>query len=189
MRQENRMPDPGSDKKVSFFPFHAINEFMTDEYRQQVIRTVLEALPDLPDEHRQAINKVTSRHVKIPGFRNSLKAPLAIRARITIEAFEKHPDVVAAILSAWADHQPELRQTVFNLLAARGWELLPIDADRKKLPGFLTFWPKDETFERIHEAYPSAHPDLMVPENDVSLMVVWLSGRLPYQFTENSSER
>jgi len=175
-----------AEKKVSFFPYHAINEFMTDEYRQHVVRSVLEALPNLPDEHRQAINKLTLKHVKIPGFRNSLKAPLALKVRLTIEAFQKRPEMVAAILSAWAEYYPAARQNVFDLLVARGWELLPIDADRKKLPGLLTHWPKDETFERIQEAYKAAYPDPPVPDNDIALMVVWLSGRLPYQFSEST---
>ena len=31
-----------ADKKARFFPFHAINEFMTPEYRQEVLQVVLD---------------------------------------------------------------------------------------------------------------------------------------------------
>ncbi len=182
------MPLAQSDKKVSFLPFHAINEFMTPEFRLNVVRNTLVALPTLPEHQRNAINKLTSKLVKIPGFRNSLKAPGPLRTKPTIEAFEKSPTLVAAILAAWAEAHADLRQMVFDLLQKRGWELLPIDTDRTQLPGFLTVWPREENFDVIYQAFTGTYPDLLASSDDVSLMVVWLSGRLPYQFSENAEE-
>jgi hypothetical protein len=158
---------------------------MTSEFRHEVIHNVLIALPDLPEAHRNTINKLSGRYVKIPGFRNSPKAPLLVRIKPTINAFEKHPDFVAAILSSWVELYPELRKRVFDLLISRNWELLPLEADRKKLPGFLIIWPKDETFDAINQAYHEKYPDQVDQNNEISLMTVWLSGRLPYQFTES----
>jgi hypothetical protein len=91
--------------------------------------------------------------------------------------------LVAAIISAWAESQPELRENVYNLLVSRGWELLPIDTDRTKIPGFLTIWPRKDTFEIIDQAFREMFPDFPASNNDISLMVVWLSGRLPLNFT------
>jgi hypothetical protein len=175
------MNDTSQHKHASFLPFHAINEFMRPDYRVEVVRAALQALPGLPEPQRAQIDKLTRRTVKVPGFRNSAKAPAALRVKPTAEAFEKSPGLVAAILSAWTDAHPQLRSEVNDLLLDRGWELLPIDADRTKIPGFLTRWPKGEDFETLTTVYAERYPESKASSDDVSLMVVWLSGRLPYE--------
>ena len=172
------------DKEVSFFPFHAINEFMTDEYREEVVRSVMLAYETLPEEFRTRIDRNIKKSVQIPGFRNSAKAPAQLRVKPAIDSFQKNPALVSAILSAWSELHAGLRQQIYELLIARGWELLPIDADRTKLPGFMTKWPKGEDFETLYAAFATLQPDAALEMNDVSLMVVWLSGRLPYEFVE-----
>jgi hypothetical protein len=178
------MISDNDDRKVSFLPFHAINEFMTPEYRLEVVRSALTALPGLPEKFNQPINKLTSRLVKIPGFRHSLKAPIPLRIKPTSDAFEKSPDLVASILSAWAEAHAGLREKVFSLLESRQWEILPVDAERARLPGFITVWPHGENFDVLNQAFREMFTDTNVSDNDVSLMVVWISGRLPYQFAE-----
>jgi hypothetical protein len=172
------------EKEVSFFPYHAINEFMTDEYRDTVVRSVLLAHDILPEEYNSRIDQNIKKSVKIPGFRNSAKAPAQMRVKPAIDSFQKNPALVAAILNAWAELHAALRQQVFDMLLSRHWELLPLDADRTKLPGFLTQWPAGEDFETLYAAFTSHLPEEKPEMNDVSLMVVWLSGRLPYEFVE-----
>jgi hypothetical protein len=175
------------DKLAQFMPFNAINEFMRDEYRLQVIRVTFDALPSLPDEFRRPIDHLTRKVVQVPGFRNSSKAPLAIRVKPTAEAFEKSPQLVAAILAAWAATHADLSQRVYDLLVSRNWEVLPPSADRTKLPGFITKWPKGENFEVLSAAYIAKYPDQPVSSDDVSLMVVWISTRLPYIKEDNNN--
>ena len=181
------MPADQNDKKVSFLPFHAINEFMTAEYRLHLIRGVLTLLPSVPDTNRNQVNHLTRKLVIIPGFRNSLKAPLPLRIKPTVDAFEKNQNLAASILAAWADTQAELREKIHMLLQSRNWELLPLDTDRTKLPGFLTFWPGGENIEMLNQAFHEKYPDFNASSDDVSLMVVWISGRLPYQFTDEEN--
>lgn len=169
------------DREIPFLPYHALNEFMRPDFRQDVVRQALSAAPNLPENHHLTLDRLTRSYVKVPGFRNSSKAPLAARVRPTAEVFEKHPDMVAAILSAWAESRPELRQQVYDLLSDRGWGVLPPEADRTTLPGFIPTWPKDEDFEVLNEAYAARFPEAGTSTDDVSLMVVWISGRLPYQ--------
>lgn len=176
------------EEMTEFLPFHAINEFMRDAYRLEVIRTALGALPQLSPERRAALDAVTRSLVQVPGFRNSAKAPVAKRIRPTADAFTKSPHLVAAILAAWADARVELRQQVFDLLTERGWELLPVDADRAQLPGFFTHWPKDEDFEKINAAFAEKYPEAGASSDDVSLMVVWLAVSLPYHFDDDEEE-
>lgn len=167
--------------QVAFVPFHALSRFMRDDYRLTVIRAALAALPGLSADVRRAVDRQIQRHVRVPGFRNSVKAPAALKVRPAAEAFEKQAELAAAILAAWAEAHSALRQQVFDLLAARGWELLPLEADRTKLPGFLTRWPPKEDFERLNQAFSGQYPDSPATSDDVSLMAVWVSGRLPLE--------
>lgn len=167
------------DKKVKFLPFHAINEFMLDDYRTEVIQTVFAHQQDLSADRRAALTRLVNKLVSVPGFRNSAQAPALVKARSSAKPFQISADYAANIVAGWCELHPELQQQVYDLLIARGWEVLPTDADRVKLPGFLTTWPKDETFEVITKAFAETYPDAAAKEYDISLMVVWLSGRLP----------
>jgi len=169
-----------NDKKIPFLPFHAINEFMLDDYRQQVIASVLASRESLPADASRHLASLIKKHVAVPGFRNANKAPAGMQRKPAIKAFQKSPQFVAGILAAWAELHPELRQQTYDLLTARGWELLPPDADRTRLPGFMTVWPAGEHFETLVTAFREAYPDSAAGDDDISLMTVWLGGRLPY---------
>jgi hypothetical protein len=117
----------------------------------------------------------------VPGFRDGSKAPTPLKVRPTAEAFEKSPDLVGAILAIWAQSNAELGQQIYDLLVERGWEVLPVEANRAKLPGFVPVWPKGEDFEAINQAFHEKYPQVEASQDDVSLMVVWVSGRLPYE--------
>jgi hypothetical protein len=169
------------DKTTQYLPFHAVNEFMRDDYRSSVIRSTLSALATLPAEYREHVDRLTKRNVQVPGFRISTKAPVSLRLKPTIDAFVKNPQMSAAILSAWAQLHPDLRGQVHELLVTREWEVLPPESDRTKLPGFMPSWPKDEEFEKLAQAFKEKNPTTVASDDDISLMVVWVSGRLPYQ--------
>jgi hypothetical protein len=176
------------DQTAQFLPFHAVNEFMRNDYRLEVIRNTLGALAALPDGFRIPIDQLTRSIVQVPGFRNSAKAPLGKRVKPTAEAFENNSHMAAAILSAWAEAHPDLRQQVYDLLVERQWEVLPPEADRTQLPGFMITWPKGEDFEQLIKAFIEKYPVAGVNHDDVSLMVVWISVRLPYQFEDDEEE-
>ncbi len=173
-----------TNEQTEFIPFHALNEFMRPDYRLAVVRTALTALPTLPSSFRAPIDKMTKLVVRVPGFRNGVQAPTQMKIAPIAAAFEKSPELVAAILNAWAETQKELRQKVYDLLKSREWELLPPEADRSKLPGFSTTWKKGEDFEVINKAFSEMYPDYTATMDDVSLMTVWLSGRLPIHANE-----
>ncbi len=175
-------------KQVPFLPFHALSRFMRDDFRQTVVRTAMNAYPTLPNHLRAAIDKQTKRYVTVPGFRNSVKAPLALKIRSMHDAFEKRADLVGVILAAWAETQTVLRQQIYDLLISRGWEVLPLEADRTKLPGFLTVWPANEDFEVLNEAFKEKHPESEATTDDVSLMAAWISTRLPFEVEGEEEE-
>ena len=176
------------EKKQEYLPFHAINEFMREDYRLSVVRAVLHSMAQLSPEYREAIVKLTKRIVKVPGFRNSSLAPAGVRVAPTAEVFEKNSEMVGAILAAWTETHAGLRQQVYDLLIDRGWELLPIEVNRAKLPGFMIHWPKGEDFEAISKAFIEKYPQIKINSDDVSLMTVWLGDRLPYKLEDEGDK-
>jgi hypothetical protein len=168
------------DKQVQFIPFNAINEFMLNDYRLRVIQQVLAGIDRLPGERRSAINNLVKRHVQVPGFRNSAQAPSGVKARASVSVFERRPEMVAHILQGWGELHPELRQMVFDFLTAREWEILPADADRSKLPGFLVVWPEGQSYDVLDAAFAEMFPNEKVDAYDLRLMIVWIANRLPY---------
>ena len=175
------------NKKATFLPFHAINQFMVPEYRLSVLQRVFAGFEKLPGPRKAALNGLVKRLVSVPGFRNSGVAPAALKVKSSVSVFERSAEFTSQVIMAWSELNPELRQQVYDLLVARNWELLPADADRTKLPGFLTTWPKDENFDVIDKAFLEAHADKTASDDDVRLMVVWLSGRLPYDMPEEET--
>jgi hypothetical protein len=197
-------------EKTEFLPFHAINEYMRPDFRLKVIRETLSAQTTLDDRFTGELNQQIKKRVTVPGFRNSDKAPALVKVLPTSKAFEKNPDLVAVILSCWAEIQSELRDQVYTLLKTRNWQIypetegidtstfnmdtikewpvFPIHMNRAKLPGFFTHWPNGEDFEALYNNFSELFPDSDSSIDKVSLMVVWLSMRLPLQVGSNNDK-
>ncbi len=174
--------------KARFLPFTAINEFMRDDYRRSVISETLIQLGSLPKPKQAALESQTRKAVNVPGFRNSAKAPLMLRIKGLEEAFTRSAPLVAAIIDAWSELHSPLRLQVHTLLSERGWPVYPPESDRTHLPGFHITWPKSEDFEVIVAAFAEKYPDAPAADDDVSLMTVWMSMRLPYALEEEDQD-
>ncbi len=132
------------DKQVQFIPFNGINEFMLNDYRLHVIQQVLAGIDRLLGERRSAINSLVRRHVQVPGFRNSVQAPSGVKARACVTVRAPRRDDLATS-SRVGPAAPRIRPQKSILPKAREWEILPPDADRPKLPGFMVVWPAVQT--------------------------------------------
>ena len=190
-------------EQTELLPFHAINEFMRPDFRLNVIRETLTTQRFPNETFMNELNKQIKKSVKIPGFRNSDKAPALVKVIPTSKAFEKSPVLVAAILNCWSEIHSDLREKVYNLLVSRNWPIFkgtdegllsslsmdaikewpifPIEMDRSKLPGFYIHWPKGEDFEILYDNFSNLYPESDASKDKLSLMVVWLTMRLPYQ--------
>jgi hypothetical protein len=177
-----------NDEQFQFAPFQAINQFMVPEYRQRVLQFVYSRLSQLSKDRSGKITNLTNRFVKLPGFRNSALAPLSVKVRSAGDAYERRSDFVAQILQGWAELQPELAQQIYDFLTARGWELLPVETDRTKLPGFMLRWPQKDSYDVLDQAYAEAYPEAQTDTDDFRLMVVWISGRLPYDMVDDEAD-
>jgi hypothetical protein len=174
--------------KVEFFPFHAINEFMLNDYRLNVIQMVLSSFDDLSSDRRKEINSIIKKHVQVPGFRTSTQAPPKVKAKASVSTFERRPDYVAQILQGWADLHRPLADKVYEFLTSREWEVFPVEMDRTELPGFMVTWPAGETYDVLGDAFAEANPGYPVEENDLRLMIVWLANRLPFNTDGDEDE-
>jgi hypothetical protein len=197
-------------ENTEFLPFHAINEFMRAEFKLSVIRDTLTNQSKLTDPIVNELNQQIKKRVSVPGFRNSDKAPALVKVLPTSKAFEKFPELVAALLSCWVESQSELREQVYTILKTRNWPMLSEDEDvnvsalsaeviknwpvfpmrmnRSKLPGFYPHWFKGEDFEALYTSYTSLYPDANASIDKVSLMAVWLTLRLPYHVDRDLQE-
>lgn len=170
-----------NNQEIEFLPFAAINNFMLPEYRSQVLSKVISGLSRQPNKNAGMLKSLIKKYIRVSGFRDSSHAPALLIARNADHAFEESSDFAARTIACWADLKPELAKEVFELLEERGWkDILPLEADRAELPGFLTRWPEKENFDSILAGYKEKFPDSKTEDNDISLMTVWLSGRLPF---------
>jgi hypothetical protein len=169
------------DNKMAFLPWSAVNAFMLEDFQLEVIKTVLTGYEHLDSEQRRSLNAQIKRGVKVPGFRNAISAPISIRTKHSIELFEKNAAFAGNVLSAWAKIYSSLAELVHPFLEDRQWKILPLAAEHEKLPGFLTQWPLEDEFEVLTKAFREAYPESEYTDNQISLMCVWLAGRLPYE--------
>lgn len=173
------------EKRVQYAPFHTINEFMRDDFRLKVLQEVLIHAEDCDKTKALRLNRLIAKGVQIPGFRNSSMAPVAVRVKHSTGLFEKSAEFVALILDCWSDQHGNLKQAVWHLLDKKNWKPLPADADRTILPGFQINWPKGDTFEVFIRDIKESYPELEESDDNVSLMVVWMGNKLPYNLFED----
>jgi len=168
------------EKKAKFLPFHAVNEFMRDDYRFSILQEVMTHFEDCGKDRIMRINRLFVKAVQIPGFRNSSLAPAAVRIKHSVGLFEKSPEFAALMIECWSERHLGLKQAVFKILDAKNWKPLPIEADRTQLTGFLVNWPKDDTFDLFIKSIHESNPELNESDDNISLMVVWVGNKLPY---------
>lgn len=169
------------EKHAKFIPFHTINEFMLPEYRLKLLQEVFGNFDRLTGQRQSSINRLVKKLVKVAGFRNSTLAPAALKSRAAVSAFDHSPEMVAQICQAWYELHPDLAGRVVDFLKSRGWEVLPVEADRAVLPGFLIRWPEKDNFVTLDDAFAQAYPEDTTHEYDLNMMFVWVSGRLPVE--------
>lgn len=176
-------------EKIKVLPFHAVNEFMRDDYRLDVLHEVFSALDLCTPMQKQLITRMFSKNVSVPGFRNSGQAPLAIKIKNSPSLFERSHEFSATIMECWSNLHLELKSAMLVLLTERGWTLQPLEADRTQLPGFQIDWPKTDNFESLIKGIQEAHPELKDSDDNISLMAVWVGNKLPYNlFSEDDNK-
>lgn len=178
-------------EEIKYLPFHAINEFMRDDYRLTVLTEVLTKNEELSAEKRSAIGKFIAKFVSVPGFRNGNLAPAGRKAKASTALFERSGEFAGLVMESWSRLHPQLADEMHALLTEKAWEeLQPIELDRSQLPGFLIHWPKEDNFEVLIKAVQAKAPTVDESDDNISLMAVWIGNRLPYDlFVDEDEEK
>lgn len=162
-----------------YLPFVTINVFIERDYLEKVIKDILEGKGTLSRDDQTELTSFFRKHVNVLGFRNPLRAPLSLQINAYASAFEKKEEVIPFTLTIWAKINSDLAKTVKQWLESEGWEGLDLERQYDENEGFSTDWPKELTFEEVEEKFKQANPRVDFDRDDLILMVLWISGRIP----------
>jgi mannose-6-phosphate isomerase class I len=163
----------------SLLPMISLNVYLLPEFRRDIFTTVVDHWDIFSPEKKRELTQAIKEFVKISGFRNPLAAPQPLLVRAMEAPFEKESRFVKTILSAWAEVNSDLQAKIEPLLSEFGFEtngqaLLYPDPDN----AFLVGWPEELSFEKLADLLKQKS-NLEASPDEISLMTVWLTGRLP----------
>jgi hypothetical protein len=164
--------------------FRAINVFIERDFLQSKLEEILEARDELPKEEQIAFNNQFRKFVSVLGFRNPLRAPRQLQVNAYASAFEEKDEVVPFTLSTWTKLNQDFAEQVKDWLNSEGWEDLSLERSFESSDGFRDNWPEGVTFEKLSKKFHKDLPDVEFETNDLILMILWISDKLPPEQSE-----
>lgn len=151
---------------------------MSEECVEDVAGGVLSHLGRASPESRRAFRtELDKLNLRIPGFRNASKAPAHLLTTPVRIGLLRSDDLAGAALRVWAESRQSLRESVSERLNDIGAHIgVSADyptSDENRLRGH---WSK-EAWEIEKDRFASLHDD--ADENDIELMMCYVSGLLP----------
>ena len=152
------------------------NSFVIDpDYGGDIIDRALEYREEASDSARGILNSAIKDSVEVAGFRDSSKAVTdQLRNSVTLEVFSGNDRLAAGVLRVWEESQEELRDFVAEYLKNEG---IPAEGPNIRNREFNSIWPRRE-WRRQRDEIVDADSDGRFDENDIGLMVCYVSGRL-----------
>ena len=169
----NRATDSAEDLGA-----HSLFVGMREEYVEGVVSSIIGNLGRAsPDSRRAFEGELDKQNLRIPGFRSASRAPSHLLTQPVQVGVLHSDELAAAVLRLWAESNRDLYEAVFERLNDIGAYIgisadFP-DSDGKRLSGH---WPGG-IWERERSLIAGLHAD--ADENDIELMMCYLSGRLP----------
>jgi hypothetical protein len=160
-------------------PMVGLNVYLEPYFRSEIIEKVYANIPELSDEIRRDLIRLTKDELKVPGFRNPMLAPLALRIRAAEKKFEKDSNFVKQILASWSDLHRYLLNDSLESLKTLGFNILDTATEYPDPENaFYIGWPEGINYKTIHEEL-SKNPDNKLTSDENSLLCIWLTGYLP----------
>lgn len=167
-----------------YLPYKAINVLIDREYLENVLGMILKEKSKLPKKELIGLNNLFKQYVNVLGFRNPVRAPLPLQVKAYASAFEQKDEVVPFSLSAWAKLNKDFAEQVKTWLESEGWEDLALERDFNETEGFINDWPEGLSFDQLEKKFKKANPNIEFNLDDLILMVIWISRRLPKEQTD-----
>lgn len=165
--------------EIETIPFKAINVYINEDYLETVLKSVLTGYKKLPKQAQIEFVVFLRKYATVLGFRDPSRAPLTLQANALAKAFEKKDEVVVYVLSVWAKVNNKLADEVKSWLSEQGLKDLETEREFAENAGFTRDLPKKLGFDKIEKEFAKANPDSKFERDDLILMVLWISGRLP----------
>ncbi len=160
-------------------PYKAINVYIDQDYLMKVANDILTKVNKLPKQDQIDFSHFIKKHINVLGFRDSSRAPLPLQVNALVKTFEEKDEVVPFLLSIWAKINKKLAKDVKSWLESEGWKDLATEREFSEGAGFIEDWPKKLTFDKLVKDYQKFNPDAKFERDDLILMVLWISGKLP----------
>lgn len=164
---------------IETIPFKAINVYINDDYLETVLKSVLTGYKKLPKQAQIEFTVFLRKYVTVLGFRDPSRAPLSLQINALAKAFEGKDEVVPYVLSIWTKVNKKLAGKVQSWLKDQGLKNLATEREYSEGAGFTQDLPKKFAFDKLEKAFAKAEPDTKFDRDDLILMVLWISGRLP----------
>lgn len=165
--------------EVEYLSFKTINVFIERGFLEEILTQILTNLRDLSKENQIEFNQHFKKYVTVLGFRNPKHAPLPLQVKAFATAFEEKEEVIPFTLSTWAKIKDDLANAVLKWLQSENWDDLALVRNFDDDQGFKNDWPDDLSLDTVIEDYQKDHADMEVSKDDLTLMILWVSGRLP----------
>ena len=133
-------------------PLSVLNVAMQSDYREVVVREVLEQYQQASPSARRSLEKALRTHVKVKGFRDPVQAPVTTLLRDVVKTSCYSDIVLRAVLRVWLELHKDLWETMYDFLTTQGTSI----AEPTDLP-------------RVIEAFRSRYTDF--DEDDIALML------------------
>jgi len=153
-------------KLPSILPFISLNEMMNDEYRDVVVKRVLNFRQDPKHKFQKDLEQAIRKRVRVKGgFLDPLKAPSGMLIKEVIKEAKYQDDIMGNILRVWVISQSDLAEKVRTFLTNKGVRV----SDFKN--GWDGFLENIDSKEMIEEANDFLKENPNFDFDDAALMI------------------
>lgn len=159
-------------QEITSLPLITVNQPMSDDYREKVVRQALEYLK-AGKGNATLLDKALRQVVLVRGFdMHPTKAKLSQLLPQAVKGFQRSNEVVAAILTLWVAANYELAARMRDFFSKTGIELNPLGPLSKHFIHYHSFSETNSHLEIFRQQYPDDSQD------DFLLMYICLRGSL-----------
>lgn len=164
----------------NFQPMIALNVYLEPYFRQEILDKVLAQRTKLPEQAQRDLSAIFRSEIQIRGFRNPLAAPHGLLVKESEKKFEKDSRFLRVILSAWVstlDFDPQELSAALTELGFVPSEVAAEFEDPEN--ALLEGWPAGLSYADLEQKVSEKVPSLKISQNELALLTIWLTGRLP----------